>query len=237
MTLPFVLPAFHSALGLAWAGSAGPLAQEAAEQGIPWWMWLLIILALLAFAYVFYRWWRGSREEEHEAAAAHAVVPEKLAQAGPLAAAAAVERTQPEVQVRLPAVEPAEPAAQVEAALPAIELEEPAAEVEAALPAVELAEPALEMAALAPAAPDDLTLLEGIGPKIAGILGAAGVTTFAQLADLDVTRIKEILERANPKLLRLADPTTWPQQARLAAAGQHEALQELQSQLKGGRQR
>ncbi len=86
-----------------------------------------------------------------------------------------------------------------------------------------------------PSQPDDLQIIEGIGPKIAGVLQAAGISTFAQLAATDVDRIKQILEQANPNLLRLADPTTWPEQARLAAEGAWQALEKLQGELKGGR--
>jgi small subunit ribosomal protein S2 len=67
------------------------------------------------------------------------------------------------------------------------------------------------------------------------VLEAAGIKTFAQLAETKVDRIKEILEEADPKLLHLADPTTWPRQARLAASGKWEALQKWQDRLKGGR--
>jgi predicted flap endonuclease-1-like 5' DNA nuclease len=81
--------------------------------------------------------------------------------------------------------------------------------------------------------PDDLTRIEGIGPKISSLLQAAGITTFAQLAATDVNRLKQIL--ADASLSALADPTTWPEQASLAAAGQWEALETLQGELKGGR--
>ena len=87
-----------------------------------------------------------------------------------------------------------------------------------------------------PAKPDDLRRVEGIGPKIAGLLQAAGIHTFAQLADTDIDRIKQILEDSDPKLLRLADPSTWPRQAKLAATGKWEALEKWQDKLKGGRQ-
>lgn len=86
-----------------------------------------------------------------------------------------------------------------------------------------------------PPAPDDLKRIEGIGPKISSVLQAAGIATFAQLAVADVDRLRRILEEENPNLLRLADPTTWPQQAGLAAAGDWEALEALQDELKGGR--
>ena len=58
--------------------------------------------------------------------------------------------------------------------------------------------------------------------------------SIADLADTDVNRLRQILEEADPRLLRLADPTTWPEQAGLAAEGQLEALQALQDELKGG---
>jgi len=84
-----------------------------------------------------------------------------------------------------------------------------------------------------PPAPDDLKRIEGIGPKISGLLQAAGITTFAQLAATDVSRLKEILAEAD--LTALANPTTWPEQARLAAAGKWDAFETLQDELKGGR--
>jgi NADH-quinone oxidoreductase subunit I len=80
--------------------------------------------------------------------------------------------------------------------------------------------------------PDDLTKVEGIGPKIAGLLQAAGITTFARLAETEVDTLKQILEAAN---LKVADPGTWPEQAKLAASGQWEALEKLQGELQGGR--
>jgi hypothetical protein len=82
-------------------------------------------------------------------------------------------------------------------------------------------------------APDDLVIIEGIGPKIAEILNAAGITTFNQLAATDVSRLREILDQAG---LRLADPASWPEQARLASTGDQAALQALQDRLKAGRE-
>ena len=83
--------------------------------------------------------------------------------------------------------------------------------------------------------PDDLTRIEGIGPKIASVLQGAGIATFAQLADADPEGLSDILEAADPRLRRLADPTTWPEQAALAAADEWEAHEALRSELKGGR--
>ncbi|MFQ5613063.1 MAG: DUF4332 domain-containing protein [Anaerolineae bacterium] len=82
------------------------------------------------------------------------------------------------------------------------------------------------------AAPDDLTRIEGIGPKISSLLQTAGIATFSQLATTGVDRLQEILDEAG---LRLADPGTWPEQAQLAAAGDWGTLDTLQNELKGGR--
>lgn len=99
-----------------------------------------------------------------------------------------------------------------------------------AVPQVGAAAPAVEME---PSAPDDLQVIEGIGPKIAAMLRAHGITTFTQLAATDVERLRDIMLAAN---LRIADPSTWPQQAALAAAGKWGELRTLQESLKGGRQ-
>lgn len=79
---------------------------------------------------------------------------------------------------------------------------------------------------------DDLEVIEGIGPKIAAVLREAGITTFRQLAQEEPGNIKNILEKAD---LHLADPASWPEQARLAAEGNQAGLKTLQEQLKGGR--
>ncbi len=79
---------------------------------------------------------------------------------------------------------------------------------------------------------DDYTRIEGIGPKINGILHEAGLSTYAHLADAKVDDLKAILTASN---LTVNNPATWPQQAALAAAGKFEELEALQAQLDGGR--
>lgn len=79
---------------------------------------------------------------------------------------------------------------------------------------------------------DNLVKIEGIGPKINDILHEAGIYTFADLAKTEVERLREILLAAG---LRVNDPTTWPEQAALAAAGKWEEFQALQDELDGGR--
>lgn len=82
------------------------------------------------------------------------------------------------------------------------------------------------------ATPDDLIVIEGIGPKISAILIGEGVTTFAQLVDADVAQISTILRNAG---ITTANPSTWAQQAELARDGQWDALKELQGRIKNGR--
>ncbi len=79
---------------------------------------------------------------------------------------------------------------------------------------------------------DDLKRIEGIGPKISSVLQDAGIATYSQLAATDVDRLRQILTDSG---IRLANPDTWPEQAHLAAAGDWDALNNLQGQLKGGR--
>ena len=81
--------------------------------------------------------------------------------------------------------------------------------------------------------PNDLTLIEGIGPKIQSVLQAAGIKTFAQLAQMAPEKIKELITEAG---IRLGVTDTWPKQAKLAAEGKMEELKALQDKLQGGRE-
>ncbi|MAT98234.1 MAG: hypothetical protein CL608_13900 [Anaerolineaceae bacterium] len=81
---------------------------------------------------------------------------------------------------------------------------------------------------------DDLKIIEGIGPKIEGILHDAGINTFAELAAASVSQLEKIVREDAG--IRIAFPDTWPKQAQLAADGQWTELEQLQDELKGGRQ-
>jgi len=85
----------------------------------------------------------------------------------------------------------------------------------------------------APKKADDLKRIEGIGPKIAGLLNDAGITTFTQLGKASKKKLADVLSAAGARF-RLAKPDTWQQQAKLAAAGKTDALKKLQDELKGG---
>lgn len=81
---------------------------------------------------------------------------------------------------------------------------------------------------------EDLTKIEGVGPKIADLLKAADITSYATLAKADLKVLKGILDKAGSRY-KMHDPTTWPKQASLAAAGKWDELKKLQDSLKGGK--
>ncbi|TNF70321.1 MAG: 30S ribosomal protein S2, partial [Bacteroidetes bacterium] len=80
---------------------------------------------------------------------------------------------------------------------------------------------------------DDLTKIEGIGPKAAEALVNAGLSTYEALAGGDPEKIKELLTEASSRLAHL-DPTSWPKQAKMAAEGLWDDLSEWQEKAKGG---
>ncbi len=57
--------------------------------------------------------------------------------------------------------------------------------------------------------PDDLTRVRGIGPAIAKLLNAGGITTWGQLAAAEVSTLRAILDQAGPRY-RMHDPAPWP---------------------------
>ena len=81
---------------------------------------------------------------------------------------------------------------------------------------------------------DDLTIVEGIGPKAAEALIAGGIDTFAKLASTAAADVKVVLDASTNKVQHL-DPTTWAQQAQLAADGKMDELKTLQDALNGGK--
>ena len=82
--------------------------------------------------------------------------------------------------------------------------------------------------------PEDLKIVEGIGPKIEQLLKNAGIHTWAELSQTSITKIQKILDDAGDRY-RLADPGTWPRQAELAANGDWSALSDYQDYLDGGK--
>lgn len=129
-----------------------------------------------------------------------------------------------------------------------------AAPVAAAAPVVAAAEPVkAEPVAVKPAAtksfvldttaakaagyklkgPNDLTVVEGIGPKINQLFNNAGYFTFAEVAKMTEAQMQKILDDAGPRY-RLAKPGTWAKQADLAAQNKWSELKAWQDELKHG---
>ena len=80
---------------------------------------------------------------------------------------------------------------------------------------------------------DDLTIVEGIGPKTQELFNENGIKTLSDLAAKTAEELKAILE---PKggIYASMDTETWPKQAQMAADGKIEELKAWQDELKGG---
>lgn len=81
---------------------------------------------------------------------------------------------------------------------------------------------------------DDLTKVEGIGPKIQEIFNKSGIRSFEDLGENTPTKLRKILKEAGPRY-KMHDPKTWPRQAKYAASGKWKKLKDYQDSLKGGR--
>lgn len=81
--------------------------------------------------------------------------------------------------------------------------------------------------------PEDLKIVEGIGPKIETILKNGGIKTWAQLGATSIDRLNELLTAAGDRY-KLAKPNTWPKQAQMAASGEWSALKAYQDYLDKG---
>jgi len=81
----------------------------------------------------------------------------------------------------------------------------------------------------------DLTKIEGIGPKIEGLLNKKGVISYAQLSDSAVSFLEQMINEAGPNFATHRGMTgTWPAQAKLADLGEWDELAKWQEVLKGG---
>src|SRR5690606_36208159 len=82
---------------------------------------------------------------------------------------------------------------------------------------------------------DDLTLIEGVGPKIAEVLAGAGLADFAGVAAKSAEELKAILVAAGDQF-NTAVTDTWTEQAKLAADGKFDELKKWQDELDGGKE-
>lgn len=90
--------------------------------------------------------------------------------------------------------------------------------------------------ATAKSSASNLTKIEGIGPKLSSVLMESGVDSYATLSTTSVDKLKEILESAGSRY-KMFDPTTWPEQATLAAEEKWDELKTLQDSLDGGKKK
>lgn len=211
---------------------------------------LTILLLLLGIVFLVWLWFDRARESAaperviHEEAAIIPAVKAAIVPAAPPASPTpAPVATQPEPAIKATPVsvpEPVHPAAEipVEAPGPII------ADAQGGEPVAEkkvgdtmAAPPTHDEPQIVPQAPvaepDDLTRVEGIGPKYRDALVAAGIDTFGKLADTSPEGLEKVIRDAGMR--RPASMVTWQAQAALAARNDWAALAELQSQLKGGR--
>jgi len=80
---------------------------------------------------------------------------------------------------------------------------------------------------------DDLTKVEGIGPKISELLQAADIKTFANLAEKSEDELKAILTDAGSSFAS-KNPGSWAKQAKMAADGKWDELKKWQDSVSGG---
>jgi predicted flap endonuclease-1-like 5' DNA nuclease len=82
---------------------------------------------------------------------------------------------------------------------------------------------------------DDLTLIEGIGPYYRDVLHKGGIKTFEALSKMSKDAIDELIKAQGAR--RSMTTESWAEQAALAAKGDWEALETLQTNLIGGRKK
>jgi hypothetical protein len=83
------------------------------------------------------------------------------------------------------------------------------------------------------AAPQDLKIIEGVGPRIEEMLNREGIFTYLSLSETSPIRLSSILRNAGPRF-QIQDPSSWPKQAALAQMGKWEDLYKLKRQLVSG---
>lgn len=190
-----------------------PALKEATEKamrlpvGVTSPLWMMIGGAAMMGAAVFWatRWMRPTNLE--------AILP------APEAADAEAPETPEVVEAAVATVEAAADAVVETIATVAETVVEPVPEMEVvidpviAAPVVVAAEPEPE----APAAPDDLTVLKGVGPKLAAALAERGVTRLAQIAAWTEAEVNALDK--DMKLMGRIGREAWIDQARSLSAG------------------
>ncbi|HNQ26435.1 MAG TPA: hypothetical protein PKL92_00790 [Aquaticitalea sp.] len=81
---------------------------------------------------------------------------------------------------------------------------------------------------------NDLTIVEGIGPKIQELFHNHDVRTWKALSECSVEKCQKVLDSGGDNY-RIHNPGTWPEQARLAYEGKWKELLKWQEELDGGK--
>ena len=81
---------------------------------------------------------------------------------------------------------------------------------------------------------DDLTVVEGIGPKIKELFHNHDVKTWKALSECSVDKCQSVLTSGGDRF-KMHKPGTWPRQAKMAYEGRWEALLKWQDELDGGK--
>lgn len=81
---------------------------------------------------------------------------------------------------------------------------------------------------------NDLTVVEGIGPKIQELFHNHDVTTWKALSECSIDKCQEVLTSGGDRF-KMHKPKTWPKQAQLAYEGKWEELLKWQDELDGGK--
>ncbi len=219
-----------------------------------WPFWLLAALLAALIAWVIHRWSRGPKVSDSNITA----VPLVGAAASDVELEAdheaklAQQRKELEAQCTRKCAD-----LEAEAARKQAELEAKIAELEADVTRLEgevSAAPVPLVAAIPAAAPaavpdvkegtrvlgfvvklDDLKVVEGIGPKIEGLLRDGGISTWRELAEVPVERLQEILDAAGPRY-QVHNPATWPRQAELLADADWAKFKTWTEELTAGRE-
>lgn len=82
-----------------------------------------------------------------------------------------------------------------------------------------------------PIEPDDLTVIEGLGPGACELCHGIGILTWADLADTEVSLLRTMLDDAGARY-HIHDPATWPMQAQLLVEGRWEEFRELAASVR-----
>lgn len=215
------------------------LAMDRVIQSSPLSAWVLPGILFVISAALWVWIWQEDQEKESAALAVR-----KEEEKGVQVQEWIISKESPAAGSVKPDGKPAATAAPAKAAVEGVKAEAPAAE-KAAVDAVKAEAPPAKAPEAAPkAAPakrgdtkelDDLTRIEGIGPKFRDALLNAGITTFVKLADTANKDLEAIIKGAG--LRRPGSMHTWAEQATYLANGDMEGFEALTAQLKGGMRR